>query len=225
MRTLALLSTLALAAPLAAQQQPALPNNGPFTQPPELLNRDEVFQLAQASYPAEMKQAGLGGTPTVRMFVDADGSVKARRLERSSAIPALDSAALKVAEAMRFAPAKDGDRPVPLWVSIPVQFRLQLPTSAETATPPRIRNLYDVQREIGRVLNNRALRHDRYPIVSIYVGADGVPQAFEIGTPSGDHGLDYAALRAAMLSRFDPARDAAGQPVPAWIRIEVHPHR
>lgn len=225
MKTLALLAALAAAAPLAAQQA-ALPNNGPFTQPPELLNRDEVFRLAEAGYPAEMKEVGLGGTPTVRMFVDADGSVKARGLERSSAIPALDSAALKVAEAMRFAPARDGDRPVHLWVSIPVQFRLQLPLPADApTTPPRIRNLYDVEREIGQVLNNRALRHDRYPIVSIYVGADGVPQAFEIGTPSGDHGLDYAALRAAMLSRFDPARDAAGQPVPAWIRVEVHPHR
>jgi protein TonB len=223
-KTLALLAALAAASPLAAQRD-ALPNNGPFTRPPELLNRDEVMQLAQTSYPAELKSVGLGGTPTVRLFVDADGQVRARQLERSSALPPLDSAALKVAEAMRFAPASDGERPVHLWISIPVQFRIQVPESPPAATPPQLKNRFDVEMEIGRILNERTLRHDRNPIVSIYVGADGVPQAFELGTPSGDRGLDYAALRAALAARFDPARDAAGNPVATWMRVEVRPHR
>jgi len=224
MKILSLLVAFVVATPLAAQQ-PALPNNGPFTQPPQLLNRDEVQRLAETSYPAELKAQGFGGTPTVRLFVDADGSVKQIRLDRSSALPPLDSAALKVAAAMRFAPARDGDRPVHLWITLPVEFSLNLPTGTEVSTPPRTTNLYDVEREIGRILNDRQLRHDRNPLVRIYVGTDGVPQAFELAEPSGDHGLDYAALRAAMKARFEPARDAAGQPVPVWVRVEVRPHR
>ena len=224
MKIPALLAAAAVAAPLAAQQ-PSLPNNGPFTQPPQLLNRGEVQRLAQTSYPAELKAQGLGGTPTVRLFVDADGAVRQIRLDRSSAIAPLDSAALKVAGAMRFAPARDGDRPVHLWITLPVEFSLNLPTPSAVATPPRVANRFDVEREIGRVLNDRQLRHDRNPVVRIYVGADGVPQAFELAAPSGDRGLDYAALRAVMKARFEPARDAAGQPVPVWAQVEVRPHR
>jgi hypothetical protein len=42
----------------AAQARAAFPENGPFTEPPQLLNRDEVAQLAKASYPEQVKAEG-----------------------------------------------------------------------------------------------------------------------------------------------------------------------
>lgn len=41
-----------------------------------------------------------------------------------SSIEALDQAALEVARAMRFNPARNGDQPVAMWVLIPVRFQV-----------------------------------------------------------------------------------------------------
>lgn len=210
--------------PLRAAAQ-SFPENGPFTQPPELLNRDEVAALAKASYPEEVKAEGFAGTPTVRLYVDEAGAVRARRIERSSAIPALDEAALKVADAMRFAPARDGERPTHLWVSIPVQFRIDIPTGPQPKVAPRPRNLWEVERALGRMMERRETRDDRPPLLAVYVALDGTPAVIELREPSGDPAVDTAALRAAEMARFDPAKDAAGQPVATWMLITVRCRR
>jgi TonB family protein len=44
------------------------------------------------------------------------------QLSRSSGHPPLDEAALVVAATMRFSPAMNRDRPVPVWVEIPIVF-------------------------------------------------------------------------------------------------------
>src|SRR6476661_1606479 len=85
-----------LAAPAAAQARSSLPQNGDYTEPPRLLNQPEVTALALSSYPRQLKEMGLGGSPYVRLYIDETGAVAERRIERSSALPALDSAALKV---------------------------------------------------------------------------------------------------------------------------------
>ena len=220
----ALLAFLLCLVPAAAgaQVRAAFPENGPFTQPPELLNREAVARLAKASYPERVKAEGFAGTPTVRLYVDETGAVRTRRIDRSSAIPALDSAALVVADSMRFAPARDGDRPTHLWVTIPVQFRIDIPTGPAAAVAPRISNRYDLERALVRMMEQRERRNDRAPLLAIYVAPDGTPAVIELREPSGDPALDTAALKVAMAARFEPARDAAGQPVQSWILVPVH---
>jgi TonB family protein len=208
----------------AAQTRTTFPENGPFTAPPELLNRDEAAALAKASYPDELERAGLAGTPTVRLYIDETGAVRTRRIERSSALAELDSAALKVADAMRFSPARNGDQPTHLWVTIPVTFRIDLPPVPTPATPPRTRNLYDVELALGNMLEDRVMKDDRPPVVAIYVTKDGMPEVVELREPSGDHNMDAAAIRSALTARFDPARDAAGQPIESWILVTIRRH-
>jgi TonB family protein len=221
-RTASLLLALALApAVAAAQAHTTYPENGPFTAPPELLNRDEAAALAKASYPDELKRAGLAGTPTVRLYIDETGAVRTRRIERSSALAKLDSAALKVVDAMRFSPAKNGEQPTHLWVTLPVTFRIDLPPAPPFSTPPRTRNLHDVELALGNMLEDRVMKDDRPPVVAVYVTKDGMPEVVELREPSGDHNMDAAAIRSALTARFDPARDAAGQPVESWILISI----
>jgi TonB family protein len=219
--TLSLLLLCLAPAAAAAQARATLPENGPFTEPPQLLNRDEVAQLARAGYPEQVKAEGFAGTPTVRLYVDETGAVQARRIERSSAIPALDEAALKVADAMRFAPARNGDRPTHLWVSIPVQFRIDIPAGPAPAVPPRTRNLHDVERALTRMMERRETRNDRAPLLAVYVARDGTPAVIELQEPSGDPAVDTAALRVVEMARFDPARDAAGEAMESWIYITI----
>jgi TonB family protein len=52
--------------------------------------------------------------------VDVSGVVKSSRIRQSSGYEALDSAAMEVSHQMRFVPATNGDRPVPVFVNMPV---------------------------------------------------------------------------------------------------------
>lgn len=98
------------------------PRMVPHTVKPELMNRSQVEQVLVRTYPAILKDAGIGGVATVWFFIDEDGRVQRRLLNRKSGYDALDEAALKVAEVMRFSPAMNRDRKVPVWVEIPIIF-------------------------------------------------------------------------------------------------------
>jgi len=67
----------------------------------------------------------VGGAVRVWIFIETDGAVLDARIDRSSAQPALDEAALRVARTMRFSPALDGDEKVPVWVSVPITFTVR----------------------------------------------------------------------------------------------------
>ena len=95
----------------------------PFTVAPSILNRTEVAHAMQDNYPPLLRDAGIGGTAQVYFLLDDTGAVHDYRIERSSAHPALDAAALRVAGVYRFAPALNRGEPVPVWVSFPITFQ------------------------------------------------------------------------------------------------------
>jgi len=73
-------------------------------------------------YPAMVRDAGIDGTVTVRVFVALNGHVKdATVVEGSSA---LREAALASARTAFFKPALQGTHPVEVWVVIPITFQL-----------------------------------------------------------------------------------------------------
>ncbi|HEX6308799.1 MAG TPA: TonB family protein [Longimicrobiales bacterium] len=100
----------------------AAPVFTPMTVRPELLNRDEISRVLVRNYPPLLRDAGIGGSPTVHFFIDTDGTVLRTLLAKSSGYPALDEAALAVAKQMKFSPALNRDKKVQVWVEIPVVF-------------------------------------------------------------------------------------------------------
>lgn len=108
----------------------------PYTQPPEVQNRDEVRASLHREYPDDLRAAGVGGTTVVYFFVNRDGEVENARTARSSGHEALDAAALRVAQAFRFTPARNGDRRVPVWIQIPLIFQAD---AADDAPDRRVR--------------------------------------------------------------------------------------
>ena len=94
----------------------------PMTVRPRLLNRAEVERALLRAYPPILRDAGIGGTPTVWFQIDVDGTVLRTELHESSNEPRLDAAALEVAHVMRFAPAMNRDQYVRVWVSVPIRF-------------------------------------------------------------------------------------------------------
>jgi protein TonB len=97
----------------------------PFDQPPRLRNAREVETSISRNYPSMMRSAGIDGTTIMWFYIDETGRAVKYQVFKSSGFPALDSAAAKVADVMEFFPAQVQDRKVPVWVQVPIVFRIQ----------------------------------------------------------------------------------------------------
>ncbi len=89
---------------------------------PAMLNQDEVNRTLEREYPALLKDAGIGGTTVVHLFIDEEGIVRNQLLKETSGHAGLDNAALKIVTVARFSPAMNRDKAVALWISLNVTF-------------------------------------------------------------------------------------------------------
>ncbi len=76
-------------------------------------------------YPDEARQMGLEGKVYLGVLVDQNGKVEQARIIKSSASSILDSAALETARTFVFSPAYRGDKPIKIWVNLPVEFKFE----------------------------------------------------------------------------------------------------
>jgi protein TonB len=100
------------------------PSFTPHTVRPELTNGEEVQRALIREYPPMLRDAQIGGTVVVWLFIDTNGVVENSKVQTPSGYPMLDAAALAVANTMRFTAAMNRDQKVPVWVSIPITFRV-----------------------------------------------------------------------------------------------------
>jgi TonB family protein len=110
---------------LPGAEQDALskePVETPFTERPEILDVLEARAVLEHFYPKELREAGIGGSVMLWVFIDVDGKVKNAVIRESSCSSALDSAATAATREFRVVPARNYGRVVPVWVSIPVTF-------------------------------------------------------------------------------------------------------
>ena len=101
----------------------------PADQPPVATN-----PVSPMEYPAALLSEGIGGRVLLRLYVDSAGRLvgDSTRIAESSGYPALDSAALSGATALRFSPALRNGRPIAAPFLQPVHFRNP---RARTETP------------------------------------------------------------------------------------------
>lgn len=76
-------------------------------------------------YPEIAQEAGIEGTVIVQAFINAKGIVEETIILKGVPNTGLDEAAAKAIKNTRFKPAKQRDRPVGVWISIPVHFTLK----------------------------------------------------------------------------------------------------
>lgn len=109
-------------APPAAARLEDGPRFIPYDTPPRMTNNEEVQAVLSREYPPVLKQAGIGGVVNVWLLIDDEGVVEQTEVNESSGFDALDTAALRTADAMTFEPARNRDRATAVWVSIPITF-------------------------------------------------------------------------------------------------------
>ena len=76
-------------------------------------------------YPEIAQAAGIEGVVVVQAFIDEKGRVKETLILKGVPNTGLDEAAMEAIRKTRFRPAKQRERAVGVWISIPVNFRLK----------------------------------------------------------------------------------------------------
>lgn len=95
----------------------------PYEVAPTMTNRDEYVRVLTNNYPAMLRDAGIGGTVRVWVFIDEQGQVQDVRVTESSGYEQLDNAAVTAMQSAQFSPALNRDQKVPVWVQFPVTFQ------------------------------------------------------------------------------------------------------
>jgi protein TonB len=76
-------------------------------------------------YPESARRQGFEGTTLLKIHVSERGMVEDVLIERSAGSQDLDLAAMEAVKQWRFEPARQGNRPVAVWVMLPVRFALK----------------------------------------------------------------------------------------------------
>jgi TonB family protein len=83
-----------------------------------------LMKISVPSYPEAAMKRKLGGTVWLNVLVDQRGTVKSARVLKSDA-EELNQAAIDAARKYAFTPGMYRNKPIPVWVSIPIEFRLE----------------------------------------------------------------------------------------------------
>ncbi len=96
----------------------------PYDDPPVPIGGYAAIQR-NIIYPEIAQEAGIEGTVVVQAFVNKRGKVTETLILKGIPNTGLDEAAMVAIRKTKFIPAKQRDRAVGVWISIPVNFRLK----------------------------------------------------------------------------------------------------
>ena len=91
----------------------------PYDDPPK------PIRAIRPIYPEIAQEAGIEGVVVVQAFIDKKGRVKETIILKGIPNTGLDEAAMEAIRKTRFRPAKQRERAVGVWISIPVNFKLK----------------------------------------------------------------------------------------------------
>jgi len=89
------------------------------------LARPRYGENPKPVYPPEARKKGYQGEVLLRAEVLTNGRVGEVELKKSSGHEILDRSALAAVKQWKFIPAREGEKTVAVWVTIPVTFQLQ----------------------------------------------------------------------------------------------------
>lgn len=113
--------------PQAPVEAAAAPPPPPVSAEPKSVSISQVGYLVRPNpiYPSRARRAGEQGTATVRVLIDMTGRPTNVSLDTPSGHAALDEAALSAVRAAQFRPYAEGGIAQPVWVLIPITFKLE----------------------------------------------------------------------------------------------------
>ena len=95
-----------------------------YDEPPEPMGGYAEIQK-NVVYPEIAREAGIEGTVIVQARIGKDGTVKDTKILKGIPKTGLDEAAMDAIRTVKWKPAYQRDKPVTVWISVPVVFRLK----------------------------------------------------------------------------------------------------
>ncbi|HNR67272.1 MAG TPA: energy transducer TonB [bacterium] len=95
-----------------------------YDEPPQPIGGFEAIQR-NLRYPEIARKAGVEGRVVVNVLIDQNGNVIDTRILKSLGNNGCDEAAIAAIKSVKWKPAKQRDKPVKVWVGIPVVFMLK----------------------------------------------------------------------------------------------------
>ena len=96
----------------------------PYDEPPEPIGGFAAIQR-KLQYPEIARKAGIEGTVIIYARIDKKGNVVKTKVVKPLGNSGCNEAAIKAIRAVKWKPAKQRDKPVAVWVSVPVKFKLK----------------------------------------------------------------------------------------------------
>ena len=90
----------------------------------KVTTRPEVYSFIKPPYPPQARQAQIEGTVVLRVYIDKHGIVKHIKIIKRAGY-GFDEAAILAMRSARFYPATYEGKAVPVWINIPVIFKLE----------------------------------------------------------------------------------------------------
>ena len=176
------------------------------------------FHIGSNYYPKQSLKRHEQGRCVLNLYINAEGSVLATQLLKSTGFPLLDTACLESVIDVPVLPAKANGVPVAGWSEFKVVWQLGPPQynqypPFERSAAPRFADDYELQ--VGDKYYPEAARakHERgYCVVHTTVASTGTALNAAITRSTGSVILDQACLAAVKHARFTPELQD-GQPV------------
>ncbi len=191
----------------------------PYDEPPKPLSP------IRPKYPEIAKEAGIEGTIVIQVLVGADGLVKDTQILKGIPNTGLDEAATEAVKDIKFKPAEKDGVPQEVWISIPINFKLNVPPGK---APPFVRKTpYDLRPEpltaIRPIYPQKAkdAKIEGLILISVLVNEKGIVEETAVVKSIPNTKLDEAAIDAIKKTKFRPAQ-IEGKIQRVWINIPIH---
>lgn len=230
-----LLIIISFAGLLAQQKEPTKLQKADESGFVEVDKAPELLTSLKPEYPELAKLAGIQGTVYLKLLVDEEGNVAETKVVKSVK-DMLDESALNAVKKAKFSPAILKNKPIKVWVVLPVAFKLSLDKEEPKIIGPGIKapatNSDDDPGIETFVKYEKAPKmieasKPEYPalaknagitgkvFVKVLVDKDGTPKKAVV-IKSESELFNESAVAAAMKSKFTPAVNK-GEALAVWI--------
>jgi TonB family protein len=175
-------------------------------------------------YPELAKKAGIEGTVIVQAKIGIDGHVEETKILKGIPNTGLDKAAEEAIKQVKFHPAKQRDKEVAVWVSLPVRFKLKKTEPAKNFVPydqppVPVDGMASIAKYVVYPEKAKEAGIEGTVLVQARVGIDGHVEETQI-LKGVSTGLNKAAEEAIKQVKFHPAKQR-DKKVAVWITIPV----
>lgn len=176
-------------------------------------------------YPENAKKAGIEGQVVVQAFINENGVVEHCQILRGVPGTGLDEAAINAIKMTKFNPAKQQDKNVGVWISIPVRFKLKKSVENEKFvpydTPPEpIGGMEAIAENLVYPKEAKQANEQGTVIIQAKIDVNGNVETTKILRSFGSKICDEAASKAIMLTKWTPAKQR-DKDVSVWITVPI----